>query len=376
MKYNHKREKMQQQNMMAEDEIDLRELFKTIAKNKKFIFLFTAVVTILAIVYVFIKTPVYEVKSIVRIGYINSVLLETPNILETKLKLIFGVESKTKKFDFENGEITDISSVKKVENFIEITTQAYSNEKAEAKNKEVVAFIQNEYKYKIDEYNFATNSNIRKIQEQIKSVENIKQVQIQEQIKSVENIKQVQIQEQINFLTNVDLVSIENKIKFNEEKLAQYQENVNKVLRAKTSNDTQNMLSAMEILNYQNLILSTQNQIENLNRDKQNIIIEKIPNLKRILDYDIKNELRNLNDSLDYGIKNELRSLNDNLEIEKLKLTNNTAKNSEIVGEIQVNDNPVKPKKSLVIVVALVTGFILSIFVVFFREFIRNSTKE
>ncbi|MEZ4693991.1 MAG: GNVR domain-containing protein [Aliarcobacter sp.] len=106
----------------------------------------------------------------------------------------------------------------------------------------------------------------------------------------------------------------------------------------------------MEILNYQNLILNLQNQIENLNKEKQNIISEKIPSLKRNLEFDIKNKLD---------------SLNDKIKLQKLKLANNIAKNSEIVGDLQIDEDPIKPKKSLIVVVAFVTGFIISIFLVF-----------
>ena len=329
----------------VEEEIDLRELFSTIVKKKFFIFVFTLAITFLAVIYVNIKTPIYEVKSVVRIGYINSTLVENANILETKLKLIFGVDNHpfiTKK----EGIVTNISVIKKVDNFLEITTEAYSNEQALSKNKEVIDFLQNEYKYKIDEYILKTNIGIKNLEEQIKYVE---------------NVSKIEKEEQIIFLNNVDLVTIENKEKFNKEKLNQYQENINQISKRRSSNDTENMLSAMEILNYQNLILNLQNQIENLNKEKQNIITEKIPSLKRNLEFDIKTKLDNLKDSI---------------ELEKLKLINNIAKNSEVVGDVLVDDNPIKPKKSLIIVVAFVTGFILSIFLVFFMSFISNLKKE
>ena len=175
------------------------------------------------------------------------------------------------------------------------------------------------------------------------------------------NVTKVEKQSQIDFLNNVDLTTIENKLKFNKEKLQQYQDNINEISKRRNSNDTQNMLSVMEILNYQNLILDLQNQIENLNKEKQNIISEKIPTLKRDLEFDIKNKLENLKDKI---------------ELEKLKLTNNIAKNSEIVGDIQTDDNPIKPKKALIIIVAFVTGFILSIFLVFFMQFVNSMKKE
>ena len=184
---------------------------------------------------------------------------------------------------------------------------------------------------------------------------------LEEQIKYIENVTKVEKQSQIDFLNNVDLLSIENKLKFNKEKMTQYQENINEILKRRSSNDTQNMLSALEMLNHQNLILNLQNQIENLNKEKQNIISEKIPTLKRDLEFDIKNKLENLKDKI---------------ELEKLKLTNNIAKNSEIVGDVQIEEEPKKPKKALIIVVAFVTGFILSIFLVFFMQFINGMRKE
>jgi uncharacterized protein involved in exopolysaccharide biosynthesis len=98
-----------------------------------------------------------------------------------------------------------------------------------------------------------------------------------------------------------------------------------------------------------------------LNKEKQNIISEKIPTLKRDLEFDIKNKLENLKDKI---------------ELEKLKLTNNIAKNSEIVGDVQIEEEPIKPKKALIIIVAFVTGFILSIFLVFFMQFVNSMKKE
>ncbi|MDN5127470.1 Wzz/FepE/Etk N-terminal domain-containing protein [Aliarcobacter butzleri] len=47
------------------------------------------------------------------------------------------------------------------------------------------------------------------------------------------------------------------------------------------------------------------------------------------------------------------------------------------IGDIIISNEPInKPKKSLIITVAFVTGFILSIFLVFFIEFVRSFKKE
>ena len=45
---------------------------KLLIKNKIFIVVFTAIITILAIIYVSFKTQIYEVKSVVKIGHIKN----------------------------------------------------------------------------------------------------------------------------------------------------------------------------------------------------------------------------------------------------------------------------------------------------------------
>jgi len=43
------------------------------------------------------------------------------------------------------------------------------------------------------------------------------------------------------------------------------------------------------------------------------------------------------------------------------------------IGELKIDDKPINtPKKKLIVVVAFVTGFILSIFLVFFMQFVRS----
>ena len=337
---------MQNQKYLKEDEIDLKELFKAIWSYKKFILIFTFIITVLSIIYVTLKTPIYQVKSIIKIGSIADIPLENSNILEKNIRVIFGLDNNSFSIKEDEGIVTGINIIKNTTSLIEVTTEAFTNEKAILKQHEVLEYLQDEYKYKIDEFIFKTNLNIKNLEGQIKYIN---------------EVKKVQKEESIDFLNRVDLVLIENKLSFNKEKLSQYQENINNILKKRSSNDTQNMLSAMEILNYQSLILSLQNQIENLNKEKQNILVDKIPNIKR---------------ELEYNIKNELEDILNRIELEKLKFTNKIAKNSEFVGSILVNEHPIKPKKLLIVVVSFVTGFILSIFLVFFIQFVNNIKKE
>jgi len=55
-----------------EDEIDLKELIKTVLKYKKFIIIFTLLITALAAIYAFSKKPVYETKASLQLGYMYS----------------------------------------------------------------------------------------------------------------------------------------------------------------------------------------------------------------------------------------------------------------------------------------------------------------
>lgn len=367
---------MGKEELIYEDEIDLKELIITIWRKKVFILFFTVVVTILAVIYVFIKTPIYEVKSVVRVGYIGENLVEDSKILEKKLRLIFNVDSKKNIIEKNKPIVSNISSVNKVDNFIEVSTQGYSNKEALEKNKEVITFLQTEYKAKIDEYILRTNMIIKNIEEKIAYVNDVEKVNTQKDIEKIKTQDISKIENQINLLKTVDLKIIENKLKFNKEKLKEYEDNLSKISKRKSSDNTQNMLMAMQILNIQNLILNIQNTIENLKREKEKILDITIKNLEIEKENLINDDIRKLNIHLNIDITNKINDLKDKLQLEKLKLTNDSVKNSEIVGSILTDENPVKPKKKLIIAVAFVTGFILSIFLVFFMEFVNSIKKE
>ncbi|TLP37793.1 Wzz/FepE/Etk N-terminal domain-containing protein [Arcobacter arenosus] len=418
------------------DEIDLRDLLKIIWDKRKFIIVFTFVVTVLAIVYAMSKKPIYEVKSVVRVGYLNDTLVEDSNILEKKLRLIFGVDTKTNGIEKDKAIVSNISTVKKVENFLEISTQAFSNELAIMKNKEVVNFLQNEYKYKIDEFILRTNINIKNLEEKIAHIEKVEKVNIEKNIekiktqsipkidkkieliktqsipkidKKIELIKTQsipKIDKKIELIKNVEIKSIEHKLEFNTNKLNEYQVNLLKISKQKSSDNTQNMLMAMQILNTQNLILDVQNIIENLRKERENLLNIDIKELevkrenllnidikeleikrKNLLNIDVKDlelqkenykndNIRKLEIDLNINIPKKIEDLKNSINLEKLKLTNSSVKNSEIVGDIQINDYPIKPKKKSIVIVAFVTGFILSIFLVFFIQFIKSFKKE
>lgn len=96
----------QNKQYIEEDEIDLREVWKTIVKRKWFIIIFTSIVTIIALIYTYTKnpTPIYSGNMMIEIGEVRSegTNLETidnvnnlKNILEKKYSVSVTVPKRT-----------------------------------------------------------------------------------------------------------------------------------------------------------------------------------------------------------------------------------------------------------------------------------------
>lgn len=75
-------------------------------------------------------------------------------------------------------------------------------------------------------------------------------------------------------------------------------------------------------------------------------------------------------------LKSKLFTIKSDIENLKLKISPVNIKKTHLVGNIVTYDNPVKPKKKLILAVALVTGLILGVLLAFFVEFIANRRKE
>ena len=313
---------MQEQKYIQEDEIDLREIFKSIFERKYFILIFTLIITILAIIYVNIKTPIYEAKAVIEIGSYKTEsdevrVVDNLNEFSKKLSTIF---IDLRKNDIEKeSEITNISISKGMKNYIEISSQAISNDLALKEIEAVLSFTK-------DEHGKFLNDIKEKNKIQISNIDN-----------SVKNL-----QEQI--------VNIDRKIELYEKNVINLEEQMKFVLESlKNINSLDPSIAALKLMEKRDIsndIISNKSQLFDLMIKKEsisNLEINKLIERKKILE----------SLTLDYNIKN-----------------------SDIIGKIQINDYPVKPKKTLVVVVSFVTGFILSIFIIFFMQFIQGLKKE
>ncbi len=132
-----------------------------------------------------------------------------------------------------------------------------------------------------------------------------------------------------------ELASINSRIDIYSDKIKKYEQNIKIINKKRVHNEAQKTLFALEELNNQRLIQSLQDKIEALQLQKQ--------------------EIRNIQ-----------------LKRVKLEMTEPYTRNTKVLGTIEVSEDPVAPNKKLIIVVAFVTGIILSVFLIFLKEFIKG----
>ena len=106
---------------------NLIKFIRIILNKKAFIIIFIFIVTTLTSIYVYSKTPIYEVISYIKIDYLNK---ENINLIEQKLKIIYENDI------LENRLVNSIKQINN-SNIFEIKTKATSSIKALNKNQEI-----------------------------------------------------------------------------------------------------------------------------------------------------------------------------------------------------------------------------------------------
>ena len=160
-------------NIIQEDEIDLRELFLTLWKNKVFIAVITAIITILAGIYAYTKTPIYEAKALIEIGEYklnntSKASIDNANTLEKKLTTLFiDMEENTKE---RISKVTTIKGVKGLNSFLEVRTEGISNDEAIKEIKKVLDFVKNEHSKILDDVKKQKDLELTNIDLQISDV--------------------------------------------------------------------------------------------------------------------------------------------------------------------------------------------------------------
>lgn len=312
---------------IQEDEIDLRELFRTLFKNKKIIVIITLLVTLSALIYAFTIPKVYEAKAVLKIGEYklantnntnNHIIIADSSELSKELEILFIDILKNQKG--RESKIESIIVPKNQKNFLEIIANGSSNETVQREVQKVIDYIQ---------------SNHKKILDDVKNLHETKAKQVEGKISLLKDKTLPTLQEKIDRYTK-DLTLYELNF-------LDIQSNLKKI---KDSNPTLAALQINEQRYLSDIIVKLKDSLEVFENEKNNIEVI------------------------------ELEKLNEELKTLQVLMEPHNYKNTEIVGSVMTNDYPVKPKKSLIVTVAFVTGFIMSIFFIFFLEFIRNEKKH
>ncbi len=312
----------QTNNNTQNDVIDLRELFSVLKKRRKMIGIVTGLLTVLAIVYALIATPQYEAKAFLEIGDYktnnNKVLLDNASQLSKKLNILF--IDKFKNLKGRKSEVTSISVPKGQTSFLEVKSLATDNTLAKKEIKEILKYIQEKHK---------------SILVDVKNRREIKIKNIESHITNIQN-------EELSFLNKkIDLTK--KDLKSSNDELIKLTKNLNESKNEDLAFRTLALIQKKDALRYRSdsniRLIDLENTKNSLETSKINNLIEKKTLLKSML--------------LPYNYKN-----------------------TQIIGDILTSDHPIKPKKKLIVIVAFITGLMLSVFLAFFLEFIGGMKKD
>lgn len=273
---------------IQEDKIDLKELFAVLKRRKKLIWSVTSLLTLLALIYVFVAKPVYEVKTMIEVGQIDAKPIDNVNDIKQKLSYKYQVNVKGKKIELPR--VKTISVPKKSDRILSLIIHSNNNEEGIKYIQTVINKIETQYKEKTDAY---TNS-----------------------------------QKELITLTREDIKENTASLTQMKKELDKYSQ---KIVSLKSEDAALAGIYALQIGQKQTQLQNLKKYISQLKTKEQKL---------------------------------------------KLSITPLMIKPTHIVGEIETLDKPIKPKKLLIVIIAFITGFMLSIFLVFFLEFIRGSREK
>lgn len=395
---------MKENEIYKDDEIDFVELFSTLWNGKIKILATTVIFLVVGILYTLIATSWYKASALVEVGYYNinengvikSIMLEEPKNIIEKLKTRYIDLLK----DVE-GKDVDVKSVNEIKNnnkFFSIEVLGKSNEKAVKMIDEMIQSVSDEHKKIIDGYISSQKVKLANIDRQINFLQNNQIVEVQSQIDNVKQIIIPKLDKQIKYaqettiplakqdLKNIDdiiLKNIEEKIKLENDNLKKYTTELNTI---KSNNAKQNANLEFTI-NLNQLITSAKSNLIELEKNKNSIITITRPQIQARIDELEMTYLSNLQIEKEKVLNDTLPALQSNLanlqtnELEKLldkkaaielTLEPFNYKNTSVVSQIITSKHPEKPKKLIILAVALLAGAMVGVFWVLFADFMKK----
>ena len=338
---------------IAEDKIDIRELFAILKRRQKLIWSIIVLFTLSAVVYALTVTAWYQANATLEIGkYTDNetgqeIYLEKGTGVSERLKVQYiDIYEHVKDRD---SEIESIRSSKKNPQFISISALGKDNQLTLSEIQKVIDNLQNRHQKIIDEI-------IAKKQSELDGIDR--------EIFQIKQHKMVNITEKIDYTKKVELPAIDKKIATVESDLKKSIKQKEEAVKNLSSLNNEASLAALRLAQIQGLeykISENEMKLINLNTEKQKALSTTLPDLAR--------ELEQLK-------KIDLIELQEKRKLTTLTMQPHNYHNTEVVGNIITQDKPIKPKKKLIVIVAFITGLMLSVFLAFFLEFLRGMKEE
>ncbi len=402
---------MQSKNLS--DEIDLFELGKKVWRYKKYIFLTTGAASLAAGLYAFVATPLYKATALVETGYYkndNGEEILMANTADNVQKLTIKYIDLLKGVEGLDYKVEKISEVKNNKKFFDIEVVAKSNDTAVKQINKMVEDLASEHQNAINAYielkkvqlanierqiNFLKNNVIVEKQQQI---EYIKSTQIPRMDRQIAYMKDATIpaaRREISAIDDISIPSVRKNIELNTQRLKKYEAELEKLRTNKNVGESENIiLRQMMEQGIYNQISNLEQSIIAFEQQKQVLLTKSKPDAQNRLDRLVSVELENMQAEKDILVNDKLPSLQRelvNLQTEELnKLLDQRSlvelalkpynyQNTQIVSDIVVSRNPVKPKKAIIIAIAFLSSLMLSIFGVLVYDSIKsriNKEKE
>ena len=398
------------QSKKLSDEIDLFELSKKVWVYKKYIFLTTASVSLVAGLYAFTATPLYKATALVETGYYkndNGEETLVANTADNVQKLTIKYIDLLKDVEGLDYKVEKISEVKNNKKFFDVEVVAKSNDIAIRQISKMVDDLASEHQDAINAYIELKKVQLANIERQINFLKNNVIVEKQQQIEYIKSTQIPRIDRQITYMKDatipaarreisaiddISIPSVRKSIELNTQRLKKYETELEKIranknvgaseniiLRQMMEQGLYNQISNLEqsitALEQQKEVLLTQTkpnaqdrlnkltsvELENMQAEKDTIVNDKLPSLQR--------ELVNLQTE-------ELNKLLDQRSLVELALKPYNYQNTQIVSDIVISNKPVKPKKASIVVITFLSSLILSAFGVLVYDAIRDRVNK
>ncbi|SNZ06133.1 Chain length determinant protein [Persephonella hydrogeniphila] len=364
-----------------EDEIDLYELWLTLKKRWKVIIATTFFFILVATIYILISPNLYKVEAYISPARIeNKPAFNSVNLVN-ELKAKYQVDnSNFKRNELEKSkayiDAVSLADRKNKVPIIKVEAIGFKNEYAISKIDDVLKQLKDKYGNVLSSYK---QDILTKIEKEKTSLYVLKTFILSE------------LKERKRFLTEEEIPILKKKLSFfqNELKridtlLSNYRKSLNNytetiknmsiMLKNPNLSDSSLLILSTQLANYQSLVLNLTNKIKEKEAEKEKILNEIIPNIEKKIKEIKTIQIPQINKKIEEKQK-EIVFKERNIKLLEYKLKYPIFSDFEIISEI-VSDKPYKPKKSLILAVASVSGLFLGIFLAFFLEWIENARKR